>query len=775
MRTNFANHSASARGAPVEVGVWLRPRHLPKRPATLASRTVAGSSRRGRGGRRMSGRYARASVLEKFSEVAPHIGDVIKAADSDKDSLGFFAPPVYHEYARKENLLVAISLDTRGPQYIGHLLFDARHSRARVLQIFVSPDARGHGVARLLLDHLKRHLTDLCFISIYASVAEPLVDANAFWERNAFYVQRSRPGGRSRKRTILVRCHELSSPQLFERSGITTGNPFGLDVAFQRERPIYLLDLNVLFDLRPRRARHVSALDLFRAERHGACQLALSTELREELVRTAATAPHSDPMHTWASIFITFPPPPQADLDKLLRNLGVTVFQDKALGGELTANDLSDLRHLATAVHHGLGGFITNDERVLAAAKRFESDFGIRIVSPLAFQRPDELSDREALHEDEPTGGSSLTLVAVGSEQEHQLRQMLLSLGILYSDVVSHWGALDSNERVVSRSAVLHEETLIGYLACPQPIKSTTIVGRLAIDETSASSRAVARLLLNALLQKAREVAPSRVRLELAPRQVVAREIAIGLGFARSEDGTVLSKLVLNRIVLPASWQSIAAELFKATGLRIPESIPLFKGMNQQIEVHRPDGNRAFVPLHMFESHLSPALLCLPGRSAVITPIQRGFAEHLLEHSSQRSLLPRARANLYSERHYLSAKKTLKLFVRGTIILFYESGKDHGAAAIVAVARVQRAYLRPRAAVDRADLDPSVLTAETLTAIGRSEMKTVTVFDNLITLPKAVPLAALRRLGCGKATQLISTTPITSDQLQAILQDGLLP
>ena len=735
------------------------------------SRTFAGSFRSERGGRRVATRHARASVLETYAEVAPHIGTVVKAADSDKDALGFFAPAVYLEYARKENLLVAVISNPSGAEYAGHLLFDARHSRARVLQIFVAPDARGQGVARLLLDHLKQHLTELCFISIYASVAEPLVAANAFWERNAFYVQRPRPGGKSRKRTILVRCHELSSPQLFERSGITAGNPFGLDVALQSERPIYLLDLNVLFDLRPRRPRHVSALDLFRAERHGACQLALSAELREELVRTAASAPQSDPMHTWAAVFITFPAPPQADRDRLLDELGNVVFQELAHEGLLTPNDVSDLTHLATAVHHRLSGFITNDERVLNAAKHLESGFGIRVVSPLAFQRPDELSDQEALHETE-TGGESLALTAVDVEQGAQLTAMLLGLGLPRSEVVSHWGALDTNERVVSRCAVMAADKLVGYLACPQPIEATTIVGRLAIDESSPNPRAIARLLLNRLLLRAREVAPSRVRLELAPKQVAAKEIAVGLGFARSEDGMVLSKLVLNRVVLPSTWRDTANELLMATGVRIPENCPAFSNVDQQIEIYRPDGNRAFVPLYAIESHLSPALLCLPGRSAVITPIQRGFAEHLLEHSAQTSLLPRARVNLYSERHYLSSKRTLKLFTRGTIILFYESSKDHGAAAVVAVARVQRAYLRAKEAIDRTDLDPSVLGVDTLSSIGQSESKTVTAFDNLISLPNPVPLSTLQRLGCGKATQLISTTPISTDQLQAILQEG---
>ncbi|RYD68715.1 MAG: GNAT family N-acetyltransferase, partial [Verrucomicrobiaceae bacterium] len=444
----------------------MTPCRFRTRSGVPPSRTFAGSFRSERGGERVTGRHrhALASVLERYNEVSPHITTVIKAADSDRDALGFFSPAVYLEYAQKENLLVAVTPHISGAQYVGHLLYDARHSRARVLQIFVSANARGQGVARLLLDHLKQRLTGLCFISIYASVAEPLVNANAFWERNAFYVQRPRPGGKSRKRTILVRCHELSSPQLFERSGITAGNPFGLDVALQSEKPIYLLDLNVLFDLRPRRARHASALDLFRAERHGTCQLALSTELRGELVRTAAAAPQSDPMHTWAAIFITFPSPPRTDLDRLLEELGRIVFHDRASEGRLTPNDLSDLTHLATAVHHRLAGFITNDERILDAAKQVESGFGIRVLSPIAFQRPDELSDQEALHETE-ANGDSIALTAVGTEQAQQLTAMLLGLSIPYSEAVSHWGALDSNERVVSRCAVMAEEKLVGYLA----------------------------------------------------------------------------------------------------------------------------------------------------------------------------------------------------------------------------------------------------------------------------------------------------------------------
>jgi hypothetical protein len=232
---------------------------------------------------------------------------------------------------------------------------------------------------------------------------------------------------------------------------------------------------------------------------------------------------------------------------------------------------------------------------------------------------------------------------------------------------------------------------------------------------------------------------------------------------------------VLNRIVTPENWAATVDDLQALAQLRLPSTCPAFKDIDQQIEVLCPDGNRRFVRLHEIESGLSPAVLCLPGRPAVITPIKRAFAEQLLEHSPQATFLPRARAAQYLERHYLSAKRTLRYFKRGTIMLFYESGRDGGAAAVVAVARVRRAYLKPEKAIDQTDFDPSVLSADTLSSIGSSKSKTVTAFDNLIVLRKPVPLASLQKLGCGEPNHLLSTRPITSEQLTKILYEALSP
>ncbi|MBN9463989.1 MAG: hypothetical protein J0H00_22545 [Burkholderiales bacterium] len=254
---------------------------------------------------------------------------------------------------------------------------------------------------------------------------------------------------------------------------------------------------------------------------------------------------------------------------------------------------------------------------------------------------------------------------------------------------------------------------------------------------------------------------------------MTAREIAAGLGFVGVGKGTDLSKLVLNRIVTLKNWAATVSDLCSFARLKLPTTCPAFKDIDQQVEVLCPDGNRRFVRLHEIESGLSPAIFCLPGRPAVITPILREFAEQLLEHSPQTTLLPRSRAAQFSERHYLSSERTLKFFGRGTLMLFYESSRGKGISSVVAIARVQRAYLKPKGVIDQADFDPSVLSPETLSSIGISEAKTVTAFDNVIVLPKPVSLRSLRKIGCGEPTQLITTRPITSEQLNKILDEAL--
>lgn len=710
-------------------------------------------------------------VLTAFSEVSPHLPSVVQAADSDKDALGFFPESVFTDFARKEQLFVVLVKEDDEEFYGGHLLFDVRFPKAHVRQVFVSERFRRLKLGEVLLSTLKQYLTKLQFISIHARVAEDLREANLFWERQDFYPQRVETGGASRNRIIVVRAHELASPQLFESSGISAADPLGLDFKQYEAKPLFLLDLNVLFDLGPRRPRHEQAVAVFRAERMQACSLAISSEIDTELKRTAH-AGKTDPMQALASALPSFPTPPEDDWNRLAPELAQLIFPQRTNQDRLSRNDLSDLKHLATAIHHRLPGLVTSDTHVLACAMELRRRYGIEVISPESFQihQPDHAS--QGIHGS--TSELVLTLESVDSQDEKKIQALLSSLGVDIAAQSAQWAAVDGNQSVCSRFVAKTNNELIGYLVWPHAVKGKVITAYVAVAEEQIAAQDAMRLMLNHLADQVPQYEIMRIRLSCPPRQVVVREVAATLGYTRAPSRpNELQKVVVKRLISSSNWQETRRLLSSSCEVTLPDTAPTFRLVDQQVPVVRPDGERALVSLFTLETLLAPALFCLPGREGVLVPVQRQFAEHLLQNSAQASLLPQARAQLLQQRHYLSGPSTLKAFSRGDLMFFYESSKNKGACAVVAVGRVLRTYHRHEAALGAEDLTPSVLGSDQLSSIGKAKIKTVTVFDNLLPLPQAVSLEDLRALQCGETHQLLTSRRLSPQQVQGILNKGL--
>lgn len=714
------------------------------------------------------GDSAQFEILDRSSDVVPFLNQVVHAADAHRNALGFFAASVFEDFAKRDRLFVIVKTYGIEKHYVGHLLFRPQFPRAHVMQMLILQEFRRLGLAAKLANHLKAQLTRQEFISIYARVAEDLVESNEFWHRQGFYVQRIAKGGNARNRQILVRCHELASPQLFPTSGIDANNPLGLVNSATNVLPVFLLDLNVLFDVSPRRLRHGDATSLFQAERSNFCRLAISTEIREELQRTAY-AGRTDPMEAYIAIYPAFPFIEGNETDSLLKQLAKLIFPSRAENDKLTANDRSDLRHVATVIQHDLAGLITNDGAILEAASAIEKAFGIEIVSPVAFKLDE--ANLGVTKSFETPEDSTLALQEVTKTDEAPVRMLLEKLGLSGSDIAGGWLPIDVQGRIAMCCAVWSHETLIGYSTWAAKGKNGLMTIRIAIDETSPQALSAARILLMHFLEGISPQGPQNIKLELPSNQSNVREVAAGFGFRGTPNQHCLIKLILGEVITGKTWANVRGNLDARAELKLPATIPQYRYVDQQIQIFTPSGNQTHVSLDTLETLLSPALFCLPGRPAVMTPIQSDFAAELLGSSPQASLLPRSTASLFHDRHYLSDPKTLRHFKRGTLILFYESTKHHGRAAVVAIARVREAYLRP-ADADVRDLEHSVLTLENLERIGKSKMKTVTVFDNIFPLPRIVPLTTLRRLGCGEPNQLITTRPLTDTQLQEILAEA---
>ncbi|MDO8031847.1 GNAT family N-acetyltransferase [Janthinobacterium sp. SUN128] len=706
-------------------------------------------------------------ILTSYSEVSTHLPAVVAAADNNKHALGFFPKSVFTDFARRELLFVIATRDGQSDEYAGHLLFDVTFPKAHVRQIYVRNIYRGHGLGRLILDALKAQLTSLQYISIQARVAEDLQDANAFWEAQGFYPQRVSTGGQTKKRMIVVRAHELETPQLFQPSGISVTNPLGFENKLEDIRPLLLLDLNVLFDLGPRRTRHEQAIAVFRAERGQTCSLAISSEIDAELKRTAHKG-KTDPMQALARALPRFPIPPVEYTDVLCPQLAKIVFPERATANSLTANDISDLRHLATSIFHGLHGLITSDSSILNCSAQLRKEFSIEVISPESFQN--DTAERRPVESQPSTAEDTLTLLTAQPDDEPSIRAILNALDVTPAAMASQWAAFDGGGHPSQRVVVRAGTDVTGYLVLAKTLLKNTLIGSIAVSESSAAASDTARLLLNFVDEQNDFSAVNRIRLHSPSKQALVREIAAGYGYSRQLANNELQKVRIGDVITVKNWSIVRRKLIECCDITLPSSPVQFSHIDQQISVGRADGELALLSIFRLESLFSPGLFGLQGRKGVLVPVQPQYAEPLLNHSPQLSLLPRSRAQLSRQRHYIGGPATIRSFTRGDIIFFYESGRH--SAQVVALARVAGAYQRDMNLIDHEDLAPSVLEEKLLTEIGKAKFKTIVIFENIIRFRRPVPMETLQKLKCGEPHQLLTAQRLSAEQVQGILQLG---
>lgn len=93
-------------------------------------------------------------ILSIYENTKDYVEDVRLAADNDKDTFGFLPGPAYDSQARQNKLWVAVD---DSDKYIGHLMFGGVFPILKIIQINISKESRGQGVASKLLNNLKRY------------------------------------------------------------------------------------------------------------------------------------------------------------------------------------------------------------------------------------------------------------------------------------------------------------------------------------------------------------------------------------------------------------------------------------------------------------------------------------------------------------------------------------------------------------------------------------------------------------------------------------------
>lgn len=713
-------------------------------------------------------------VLSVFVDVQFFVPEVRRYADMNKDALGFLPASVYDEAAQSENLLIAVVPREGLNVYAGHLLFGGRFPHAKVYQLFVVPEFRGRDVARVLIEKLVEITEASNYLSISARVAADL-PANGFWQAMGFEIASVKPGGPSRKRTINVRAMQLNTRTLFSLIA-GQAQELGLVDRLAVREPVFVIDLNVFWDVVRQRPRSVYAAEVVSAALHQLVHIVVTPEFIRELSRTSRPMP-SDPALEFAMQLPILPEPDSQRLDALVAELGGLVFPAQAQNAALSVQDRSDLAHLAIAIHHSANAFVTSEDAMLRARATIHDRYGVEVLH--VEQLSDALRNAQKLIPSFRARLSSDTiniweLISENSNQVELFLNANPSPAEYREDFLSTGIVAASRKRI----AVTSEAQIVCLASWDSTagLHARTNV-RLVADEEHPAVETVLNCVIARVCSEASRAGPVLLRLCTPLSHVLSKKVALLHGFRPPEipdsgGEEFLQKLSIGRPLLATNWNKVRKTVQQCSGLILPENPPDCTNAEVDVRFVTAGGFDGALSLPRLESLLSPTLIIGPGRCGSIAPIRRVYSEQLLQASKQLLLEPTREAALFSERVYFSTNRNSRVLRPNTALLFYESSGGGGRASAIALSRVRNTEVYTKKEISSEMLRHGVLDSSDLAELTASESVAVTTFDNVILFQQPIRLDRLRQLGCVDGANLICARPLTHEQLVAVIQEG---
>lgn len=696
-------------------------------------------------------------IRREYSDIAPFLDSISAQADSERDALGFLPQPAYAEAARQRKLVLLVVQDGDKTSYAGHLLFGGIFPVLRVRQIAMAPHYRRQQYASTLLRTLVAQGEHEGYLNIVANVATDLMGANSFYEKHGFISSRLKAGGKTRRRKINVRILQLDTPSLI--SYMVDSKAANTVEMLPRKRspeiPIYAIDLNVFFDAVKDRARSQDASAVFEAAFKHQIRVAASHELFAELKRKSKD-PINDPILSLAKTIPTLPVQDRSKIEGLKPHIGSLVFPERSAAGKLKPTDESDILHLAHAVAAGASGYITSDAKVLAARDRLMKNFNLDVIGLSEFVHLLDLPN-----EAEPAASKSTKSFRIQAPTIEEVTTFLRREGVSIGEYI--------NISRCRRSAVFDNQGLVGVsLLDPAPALERPSHSVVCVHQEHPFSSTIADFLISEQVQHCSAKGACSLLLLDISSQPITRRIALGQGFQQARGQSGLFKIALGGPITDTTWSNARLVIERLSGMTIQEKCPRYDKPEVTVTTN---GTPNTMGLFELETFLSPALLALPQRKAVVAPITPTFAADLLGTNAQYSFLDVPEAQFLSRRTYFNTIRAAHAMIRGSIIAFYESSRNgRGRGAVVALGRIVDAISIPSSnAPELLQRGGVVVDIEALT---KSDRILATTFDNLIILHKPVSFRKLQELGCVSGANFVSATTITAKQLVSVVHAG---
>ncbi|WP_370545499.1 GNAT family N-acetyltransferase [Caulobacter sp. 17J80-11] len=703
-------------------------------------------------------------IETKPAAILDFVADIRAAADSDKEALGFLPGSAYDQAVHKGELTIVLKGDAQDSKYAGHIWVSGTYPHARIVQLFVAQPFRGQKLSTRLLRAAIQTAEARGYLSIKANVAADL-PANHVYEHHGFVVARTKPGGQARNRQIHVRARELSTPTLFNYRPLPSV-PVGEASSSSDVQPLYLIDLNVFFDATRKRRATAAAEKILAAALNSGVRLAVTTEFVKELQRT--TIGKDDPVLSFAKQLPSVAAPSQPEVASLAARLAPLVFADKARNGQLSPNDTSDLKHLAEAILVGAAGFVTSERAIIRAHADLVEQHRLSIWSTedfATFVTP-------AFSELPANGHAEHDLAFTEEALSSEALAFLKTHGVTDSTVVA-FQRRDAADRRFRYIAAREAKALIAFVAYRAATDPNDPAGLLLVaDPRHPATPTALDFLIEHAVRASSLSRPSLIEMAHTDDQPVVRRTAIANGFlaAGTGNGSALRKMTVGTAVTPANWSILRDRIQRGAGFTLPADCPAFQDDEQEIGIAL-DGRAATVSLANLESMTAPGLFLLTGRPVAIVPIRRTWSEDLVG-GAQLSLWPKPEAAFRSRRVYFASVANQHNLVKGRPIILYESGKQGGRGAAIAVARVSSAEAVSKSHAPDALLRAAVVRGSALNDLVKGTTVLAVWFDNIMRFENPVSFQRMESFGMADKTKLVKSHMLQFETAVKILDFG---
>jgi hypothetical protein len=321
-----------------------------------------------------------------IDEKSPYLESVKALWRQRSDTLGYLPDGAFVDYASQHRILVA--QDSLG-ECVGYLLYRVTKGKATIAHLCIADHAKGAGHARALVDYLVGITGHLRGIGLRCRRDFP---AYSVWPKLGFSAIDETPGRAADGSELTRFWLDHHHPDLFTEESTDV-----LDA---------VIDSNVFLDLAE--SRKEESQGLLADWLQDSIRLCVTPEHDNEFDRNQDSVLRSKRRKQAAHFHkLQSTPAEYQKAEQLLAPL----FPNQS-----TAQDESDLRHLARALAGGAWAFVTRDEPVLNRADDVYAICGLRIVLPAELiGRIDELLREREYHRSWVAGTNQVTRKRVGT------------------------------------------------------------------------------------------------------------------------------------------------------------------------------------------------------------------------------------------------------------------------------------------------------------------------------------------------------------------------